>query len=63
VRNISDLQVLSRFARMEYSLAGGDTERGRTMFERILHTYPKRNDIWALYIDLVLKHGGVLEAR
>lgn len=52
--------VLSRFAQLEYKY--GDAERGKTMFEKILHTYSK-TDIWSVYVDLVLKHEGIDEAR
>ena len=35
----------------------GDAERGRTMFEGILRNYPKRTDIWSVYIDQEIKQG------
>ena len=33
----------------------GEPERGKTMFENILGTYPKRTDLWSVYIDMVTK--------
>jgi AAA+ superfamily predicted ATPase len=56
-----DLAVLSRFASMEYKF--GDIERGKTMFEKILETYPKKIHIWTLYIDMVVKFENLDEAR
>jgi rRNA biogenesis protein RRP5 len=46
---------------MEYKF--GDEERGKTMFEKILQTYPKKTDIWSVYMDMSLKHEGIVEAR
>uniref|UniRef100_A0A1I7ZTV1 S1 motif domain-containing protein n=1 Tax=Steinernema glaseri TaxID=37863 RepID=A0A1I7ZTV1_9BILA len=50
----SHVTIMSRFAQMEYKL--GDSERGKTQFEAILNTYPKRTDVWSVYIDMVVKH-------
>jgi rRNA biogenesis protein RRP5 len=33
----------------------GDAERGKTLFEGILDRYPKRLDLWSVYIDQVAK--------
>ncbi|KAH7691408.1 S1 RNA binding domain containing protein [Aphelenchoides avenae] len=55
------VMVLSRFAQLEYKY--GDAERGKTMFEKILHTYTKKTDVWSVYVDMVLKHEGIDEAR
>jgi len=30
----------------------GDPERGRTIFEGIIDTHPKRLDLWNIYIDM-----------
>lgn len=35
----------------------GNPENGRTMFEGIVSNYPKRMDIWAIYMDMESKHG------
>ena len=32
-------------------------ESGRTMFEGIVSNYPKRMDIWAVYMDMEVKYG------
>ncbi len=35
---------------MEFRL--GEPERGRTIFESVVSTYPKRLDIWSIYVDM-----------
>lgn len=34
----------------------GQVESGRTMFEGIVSNYPKRMDIWAIYMDMEVKY-------
>jgi rRNA biogenesis protein RRP5 len=46
----TDLKTISRFAQMEYKL--GEPERGRTIFEGIVNSHPKRLDFWLVYIDM-----------
>lgn len=46
------LQLTSQFAALEFKSPNGDPERGRTMFEGILGSFPKRLDIWSILIDL-----------
>ena len=53
------LEVTSKFAQLEFSL--GSAERGRTIFEGIVAAYPKKLDIWNVYLDQEVKlyaHGG-----
>lgn len=40
---------------MEYQ--AGNIEVGRTLMEGILSNYPKRNDLWAVYVDMETAHG------
>jgi len=47
---LSDLKTISKFAQLEYKL--GEPERGKTLFEGIVDTHPKRWDIWSIYIDM-----------
>ncbi|KAK0466399.1 uncharacterized protein EV420DRAFT_1617656 [Desarmillaria tabescens] len=44
------LKTISRFAQLEYKL--GDPERGKTLFEGIVDSHPKRWDIWSIYMDM-----------
>lgn len=48
--NIPDLKTISKFAQMEYKL--GDPERGKTIFEGIVDSHPKRFDLWSVYMDM-----------
>ena len=45
-----DLKTISKFAQMEYKL--GDPERGKTIFEGIVDSHPKRFDLWSVYMDM-----------
>lgn len=51
----TDITVISKMAQMEFK--HGSPERGRTIFEGIVSNYPKRVDIWGIYIDMELKLG------
>ncbi|KAJ1301821.1 hypothetical protein OPQ81_009049 [Rhizoctonia solani] len=55
------LKTISTFARMEYKL--GDPERGKTIFEGIIESHPKRNDLWAMYIDMETAQNNVQSIR
>merc|ERR1712031_37964 len=33
----------------------GSRERGKSLFEGLLDTYPKRTDLWCIYFDTVIK--------
>lgn len=41
----------------------GDAERGKTLFEGILDRYPKRLDVWNVYVDQVGKTGDIATVR
>lgn len=45
--------VVSKAALLEYQL--GSPERGRSIFEGLLDSYPKRTDLWSVYIDAHIK--------
>ena len=44
-----DIRTICHFAQTEYKQ--GDPNRGSTMFENVLTTYPHRLDLWAVYLD------------
>ncbi|CAJ0938990.1 unnamed protein product, partial [Mesorhabditis belari] len=46
--------LISRFATLEFEK--GDMERGRTLFENVLSNFPKKVDVWSVYLDLTMKH-------
>ena len=51
----TDVETISKFAQMEFK--HGEPERGRTIFEGLLSSYPKRIDIWSVYVDMEIKAG------
>ncbi|NXP98301.1 RRP5 protein, partial [Vidua macroura] len=55
------VDVISRFAQLEFH--SGDTEHAKALFESILSSYPKRTDIWSIYMDIMIKHGSQKEVR
>jgi rRNA biogenesis protein RRP5 len=58
---IIDLKTISKFAQLEYKL--GESERGRTIFEGIVDSHPKRLDLWSVYIDMEVGQGDVNTVR
>lgn len=47
-----EVAVITGFALSEYKVQpGGDIERGRTFFEGLVDSYPKRLDLWWQYLD------------
>ena len=50
------VNLISKFGMLEFK--HGQPENGRTMFEGIVSNYPKRMDIWAIYMDMEVKYGG-----
>ena len=55
------MEVITRFATLEFN--HGDAERGRTMFENLIASYPGRTDLWSVYVDMVVKVGDIEGAR
>lgn len=53
VKKKKHIDILSAYARLEFS--SGNAEKGRTTFEAIVHKYPKRTDIWSVYLDCEIK--------
>ncbi len=50
-----------QFAMMEYKL--GSAERGRTLMEGVISSYPKRIDLWSVFIEMENKSGNIDGAR
>uniref|UniRef100_A0A3Q3IP10 Protein RRP5 homolog n=1 Tax=Monopterus albus TaxID=43700 RepID=A0A3Q3IP10_MONAL len=55
------VDVITKFAQLEFRY--GDAEKGHTMFDKVLTSYPKRTDLWSVFIDLTIKHGTQKEIR
>ena len=52
------VDITSKFASLEFRSASGLAERGRTIFEGLLDSFPKRVDLWNVLLDLEIKYGG-----
>jgi rRNA biogenesis protein RRP5 len=46
------INLTIKFAALEFRSQNGSPERGRTIFEGLLSTFPKRLDIWNQFLDL-----------
>lgn len=57
------LDLTSKFAQLEFRSSNGDPERGRTIFEGLLSTFPKRLDQWNVLLDLEMKLGNKEQIR
>ena len=58
------IKVMVRTALIEMKEGGSaGAERARTMFESILRNYPRRTDIWSVYIDQEIKQGDTQRIR
>jgi len=53
--------VISHFAQAEFE--HGSVDRGRTIFEGLVSSFPKRLDLWNVYVDKEVKAGHVDAAR
>ena len=51
---ILDVEMINKFGQLEFK--HGDTERGKTLYEKLLSSYPKRTDLWSIYIDMLIKY-------
>jgi rRNA biogenesis protein RRP5 len=55
------IEVISHYALTEFE--HGSIDRGRVLFEDLLTSYPKRTDLWHIYIDKEVKAGYIPQAR
>jgi rRNA biogenesis protein RRP5 len=55
--------LTSKFGALEFQSPNGDAERGRTIFEGLLSTFPKKFDLWDMYVDLEKSHSNHENAR
>uniref|UniRef100_W5KDC8 Programmed cell death 11 n=1 Tax=Astyanax mexicanus TaxID=7994 RepID=W5KDC8_ASTMX len=54
-----DVDLITKFARLEFQY--GSKDRGKAMLDKVLSSYPKRTDLWSVFIDLMVKHGSQKE--
>ncbi|OKL57576.1 hypothetical protein UA08_07016 [Talaromyces atroroseus] len=57
------VDVTCKFIQLEFRSPNGDVERGRTLFEGLLSSFPKRTDLWNVLLDLEMKHGDAEQVR
>ncbi|KAF7175532.1 hypothetical protein CNMCM7691_009097 [Aspergillus felis] len=57
------VELTSKFGQLEFRSANGDVERGRTVFEGLLSSFPKRVDLWNVLLDLEMKNGDAEQVR
>lgn len=57
------LALTKDFGLLEFNAPHGDPERGRTVFEGLLATFPKRLDLWNVLLDAELRRGEIARAR
>jgi len=50
------INIITKYGSLEYK--HGQPESGRTMFEGVVTNYPKRMDVWSIYMDMEIKYGG-----
>lgn len=47
------MKMMVAFGQIEFK--NGEIERGRTVFEGMVGKYPKKADLWSIYIDMELR--------
>lgn len=57
------VETTSKFGQLEFRSPNGDVERGRTVFEGLLSSFPKRVDLWNILLDLEIKTGDAEQIR
>lgn len=55
--------LTQKFAALEFKSQNGDPERGRTIFEGLVSTWPKKGDVWDVYVSLEMSHGSAEGVR
>lgn len=56
-------ELTAKFGALEFKSPNGDAERGRTIFEGLLSTFPKRYDLWDIFIAHEMAKGEMDNAR
>lgn len=57
------VDVTCKFIQLEFRSPNGDVERGRTLFEGLLSSFPKRTDLWNVLLDLEMNQGDAEQVR
>ena len=57
----ADVETIEKMAVLEFK--HGDSERGKTLFEGLVYRFPRRLDLWSVYIDQLAKSGEIQGVR
>ena len=57
------LDLTRQFAQLEFRSSNGLPERGRTIFEGLLNSFPKRVDLWNVLLDHEIRIGDKMQVR
>jgi rRNA biogenesis protein RRP5 len=49
---LTHVEITSKFAQLEFHSTSGVPERGRTIFEGLLDSFPRKVDLWNVYLDM-----------
>jgi rRNA biogenesis protein RRP5 len=49
---LTHVEITSKFAQLEFHSTSGVPERGRTIFEGLLDSFPRKMDLWNVYLDM-----------
>ena len=60
---IIDVAIVSKFAQFEFKYGDIHVERGRTMFESLLSSYPRHVDLWSVYLDMMIQTNDITTVR
>ena len=55
--------LTQKFAALEFKSPNGDPERGRTIFEGLVSTWPRKGDVWDVYLALEMGCGNEENVR
>ena len=55
--------ITLKFAQLEFRSPNGEPERGRTIFEGLISTFPKRLDLWNVLLDFEIKNNEKEQVR
>ena len=55
------VEVLSKYALAEFDV--GSADRARVVFEELVSSFPKRTDLWHIYVDKEIKLNNFAQAR
>ena len=55
------VETIQLFALAEFDI--GSADRARVLFEDLLSSYPKRTDLWHVFVDKEIKLGNLAQAR